>query len=76
MTTTITRCAVPRNVTILYWKWNWYFPFSLSQTTPEDKGHQSRDRKRVSHAFAKYTHEMTHETLPLFPGARNFIRIA
>ena len=34
--------------------------FSLSQTTPEDKGRQSRGRKRVSHAFAKrYTRNDT-----------------
>ena len=34
--------------------------FSLSQTTPEDKRRQSRDRKRVSHAFAKqYTRNDT-----------------
>ena len=55
--------------------------FSRSQTTPEDKGRQSRGRKRVSHAFAKqYTRHDTQEdqnqTLPLFPEARNFTRIA
>ena len=27
--------------------------FSLSQTTAEDKGRQSRGRKRVSHAYAQ-----------------------
>ena len=46
--------------------------FCLSQTTPEDKGHYSRGRKRASHAFAKqYTRNDTYddqnETLPLFP---------
>ena len=34
--------------------------FSLSQTTPEDKGRQSRGRKRVLHAFVKrYTRNDT-----------------
>ena len=39
--------------------------FSLSQTTPEDKGHHSRDRYGVSHAFAKNTYEMTHKKIKM-----------
>ena len=55
--------------------------FSRSQTTPEDKGYQSRGKERVSHAFAKqYTRHDTQEdqnqTLPLFPEASKFTRIA
>jgi len=46
---------------LLRTKWKW-----RSQTTPKDKGRQSRGIKRVSH----------NQTLPSFAGARNCTLIA
>ena len=44
--------------------------FSLSQTTPEDKGRQSRGRKRASQ---NDTHEMTHKKIQIKKNSRYFL---
>ena len=63
MMTTITWWAVPRKMTLLYWKWNWHFPFlKLHQKT---KGVNHAIERGYHMRLQNNTHEMTHEKIKM-----------